>query len=128
VWDGGTARQIGLIDGFGGIDEAVAKAAALAKLGDDRSVHFLEAPRSYQDELLQALASRDNEDQAPTDALALLAGQPQARFASALADVRSILGGPTVQARCLECSSALPAPRATNRDFGLLDLIRAWLN
>jgi protease-4 len=128
VWDGGTARQIGLIDGFGGIDEAVAKAAALAKLGDDRSVHFLEAPRSYQDELLQALASRDNEDQAPTDALALLAGQPQTRFASALADVRSILGGPTVQARCLECSSALPAPRATNHEFGLLDLIRAWLN
>jgi protease-4 len=128
VWDGGTARQIGLIDGFGGIDEAVAKAAALAKLGDDRSVHFLEAPRSYQDELLQALASRDNEDQAPTEALALLAGQPQTRFASALADVRSILGGPTVQARCLECSSALPAPRATNRDFGLLDLIRAWLS
>ena len=33
VWDGGTARQIGLIDGFGGIQDAIAKAAQLAKLG-----------------------------------------------------------------------------------------------
>ncbi len=32
VWDGGTARQIGLVDGFGGLDDAVAKAGDLAKL------------------------------------------------------------------------------------------------
>jgi len=129
VWDGGTARQIGLVDGFGGIEEAIAKAAALAKLGDDRSVRYLEPPRSFQDELLEGLASRDNEDQAaPTDAIALLAGQPQARFAAALADVRSIFDGPAIQARCLECRSALPAPRSGKRDFGLLELIRAWLS
>ena len=27
VWDGGTARQLGLVDGFGGMSEAIAKAA-----------------------------------------------------------------------------------------------------
>ena len=32
VWDGGTAHQIGLVDGFGGMNEAIAKAAELAKL------------------------------------------------------------------------------------------------
>src|SRR4029077_15155973 len=35
VWDGGTAHQIGLVDGFGGMQEAVAKAAEMAKLGND---------------------------------------------------------------------------------------------
>src|ERR687897_621667 len=34
VWDGGAARQLGLVDGFGGMDEAIAKAAELAKLGE----------------------------------------------------------------------------------------------
>ena len=34
VWDGGTARQLGLVDQFGGLDEAIAKAAALAKTDD----------------------------------------------------------------------------------------------
>src|SRR4051794_28976868 len=35
VWDGGSARQIGLVDGFGGMPEAIAKAADLAKLGSN---------------------------------------------------------------------------------------------
>ena len=43
VWDGGTARQLGLVDGFGGMDEAIAKAAELAKLGEDeRGLTYLE--------------------------------------------------------------------------------------
>ncbi len=32
VWDGGTARQNGLIDQFGGLDDALAYAAGAAKL------------------------------------------------------------------------------------------------
>src|SRR5919112_1733068 len=31
VWDGGTARQLGLVDGFGGMEEAVAKAGQPAR-------------------------------------------------------------------------------------------------
>ncbi|MEO7277293.1 MAG: signal peptide peptidase SppA, partial [Sphingomicrobium sp.] len=38
VWDGGTAHQLGLVDGFGGMPEAIGKAAELAKLGDERRV------------------------------------------------------------------------------------------
>ena len=48
VWDGGTARQLGLVDGFGGMDEAIAKAAELAKLGDERGVTYLERPPSFE--------------------------------------------------------------------------------
>ena len=51
VWDGGTARQLGLVDGFGGMDEAIAKAAELAKLGDERGVRYLERPRSFEREI-----------------------------------------------------------------------------
>ena len=35
VWDGVTAKQIGLVDEFGGISEAVAWVANKAKLGKD---------------------------------------------------------------------------------------------
>ncbi|HEX3675771.1 MAG TPA: signal peptide peptidase SppA, partial [Sphingomicrobium sp.] len=38
VWDGGTAHQLGLVDGFGGVDDAIAKAAQLAGLGNERGV------------------------------------------------------------------------------------------
>ena len=44
VWDGGTARQLGLVDGFGGMDEAIAKAAQLAKLGRRARRHLPRAP------------------------------------------------------------------------------------
>ena len=127
VWDGGTARQIGLIDGFGGMDDAIAKAAELAKLGDERSVRYLDAPRSFREELLDSLASREADDQtAPTDAFAGIAGRPQAQFAAALADISAILAGPTIQVRCLECGPTA-APVVTKRDLSLLDLLREWL-
>src|SRR3954465_5661021 len=42
VWDGGTARQIGLVDGFGDFGDAVGKAAQLAGLGNERRVRYLE--------------------------------------------------------------------------------------
>jgi protease IV len=38
VWAGGTARQLGLVDAFGGLEEAVAEAARLARL-DPTKVH-----------------------------------------------------------------------------------------
>ena len=36
VWDGGTARQLGLVDGFGGMSEAIAKAGELAHARQER--------------------------------------------------------------------------------------------
>ena len=49
VWDGGTARQLGLVDGFGGMDEAVAKAARTGQARqDERGVRYLERPPSFK--------------------------------------------------------------------------------
>jgi len=127
VWDGGTARQLGLIDGFGGMDEAVAKAAELAKLGDERDVQYLDPPRSFEDELIEAIASEESEAvPASRDAFATLALRPQQQLAAALADVRAILAGPSIQARCLECPSTVPAALKTE-DLSLLQLLKEWL-
>jgi protease-4 len=128
VWDGGTAHQLGLVDGFGGMDEAVAKAAQLAKLGEERGLTYLEPPKSYRDELIETIASDRDEDSAvPQDAFALLAADPQRQIAAALAEVRGILSGASIQARCLECPAVAPA-KLDGRDRGLLGLIRAWLS
>jgi protease-4 len=128
VWDGGTAHQIGLVDGFGGMTEAIAKAAELAKLGDERGVRYLEPSPSFRDELLQTLASEESDDTAvPADAFAMLAVKPQQQLASVLAEVRSILNGPSIQARCLECPAVAPAPIQA-KDTGLLALLKEWLS
>ncbi len=129
VWDGGAAHQIGLIDGFGGMEEAIAKAAELAHLGkDERGIRYLEPPTSFRDQLLGSLATQKDDDSAvPGDAFAALARQPQQQLAEALAEVRSVLTGPSIQARCLECPPVAPA-RLDKRDLTLLELLKAWLS
>jgi len=128
VWDGGTARQLGLVDGFGGMSDAIGKAAQLAKLGNERTVRYLEEQPRFRDQLIEALADRDTDDgsSAPEDAFSVLAHQPEQQLASVLAEVRSIMSGPSIQARCLECQSDVPA-RVEQKDLTLLALIRSWL-
>src|SRR6476661_4057329 len=123
VWDGGTARQIGLVDGFGGMSDAIAKAADLAKLGDERGIRYLEPQRSFRDQLIEAIASNDNDTAVPTDAFSMMARQPQQQLASVLGEVRSIMSGPSIQARCLECPAVAPA-RIDQRDLTLLGMLR----
>jgi protease-4 len=127
VWDGGTARQLGLVDGFGGMEEAVAKAAQLAKLGEERDVRYLDPARSYTDDLLKMFASDESSD-APEarDPFATLARRPQQQVAAAITEVRSILAGPSIQARCLECPSVAPAAAAP-ADASLFDLFKVLL-
>ena len=128
VWDGGTARQLGLVDGFGKMSDAIAKAAQLAGLGNERGVRYLEPQPSFRDQLIETLADRDNDDgsTAPADAFSILARQPEEQLASVLAEIRAIMSGPSIQARCLECQSDTPA-RLEQKDLTLLELIRSWL-
>jgi len=44
VWTGRQALERGLVDQLGGLDAALDQAAALAKLGKDYHVHYVEAP------------------------------------------------------------------------------------
>ena len=63
----------------------------------------------------------ETEQPASRDAFAALARRPDAMMAQAMADVQSLLRGPAIQARCLECAVAAPAPvRATTVRQGSL--------
>jgi protease-4 len=128
VWDGGSAHQLGLVDGFGGIDDAVSKAAQLSGLGNERGVRYLEPPKSFKQQLIEALADEGNDNNAvPEDAFASLARAPQQQLAQMLTEVRSILTGPSIQARCLSCPPVTPA-RLDKRDLSLLELLKEWLS
>jgi protease-4 len=57
VWSSSDAQQAGLVDYVGSLGEAIAAAAALAKL-DDYEVEYAELPLSPRDMLMKELANR----------------------------------------------------------------------
>jgi protease IV len=126
VWDGGTAHQLGLVDRFGGIDDAIAEAAKLAKLDTSaRHAVWLEKPKTWTQQLAESWASSgDEDDDKAQDALTSLTQLRMKQLAGALIEVRGLVGATAIQARCLECPAPLPAHAA---DLSLFDLIRAWL-
>ena len=128
VWDGGTARQLGLVDRFGTLTDAIAEAAKRAKL-DPAKVHaeYLEKQPGWAAQLARSLADKDDDDAVTgTDAFARIATMQRGIVAQALGDVKRIASGGSVQARCLECGGYGPSPTATS-DARLLDLVLAKL-
>ena len=127
VWDGGTARQIGLVDRFGTLDDAIAEAAKRAGL-DPKSVHaeYLEKKPGWLANLLMSFAPKDGEDdsEAAKDVYSRLAQERRAVFAQVLGDVRRLATGAAIQARCLECAGFAPA-RVTRDDGRLMDMFLA---
>jgi protease-4 len=128
VWAGGPARQLGLVDSFGGMEEAVAKAAELAKLGDERGVSYLERPKSWREEVAGLFSDTNDDEGETTDAFAGLAARDRGALAAALADARAVLAGPTIQVRCLTCPPSTAAARVDTADAGLLERLLGWLS
>ena len=52
VWSGADAHELGLVDQLGDLEDAIASAAAIAELGDDYRVDYLERELELKDELL----------------------------------------------------------------------------
>ena len=55
VWSGTNAQTVGLVDEMGGLDEAIASAAAAAELGDDWTVKEYPQPLNFEEEVFRQL-------------------------------------------------------------------------
>ena len=55
VWIGEDAKAAGIIDDLGNVDDAIAEAAKLAKLGDEYDVRWMEQELSWREELVMHL-------------------------------------------------------------------------
>jgi len=137
VWDGGTARQIGLVDEFGGLTEALEWAAAKAgaKKGEWHALYLGEEEANYDSLIRQLVTSEAAKTRtAPAaDIFALTAMRSQALGTRIARDAERLLGTRGVQAYCLTCPAPLAAAAAgtqpvtaTARPEGMLALL-AWL-
>ena len=124
VWDGGTARQIGLTDQYGGLNDALAWVAAQAKLGDGawHPVYLGEQPSSY-DTLLRRLLMPDSSTgtRVPNDMASFFARRERAVLGRFASDLDRMVGVRGMQAYCLECPVQASEPAI------LSDLPRGWL-
>ena len=127
VWDGGTARQLGLVDRFGTLDDAIAEAAKRAGL-DPKNVQavYLEKQPGWFAKLIQGWArdddSADSGDSADGDVFAMLARSRTDMFARALGDAKRLAVAGSVQARCLECVG-FSDQKASEGDKTLLQIV-----
>lgn len=113
IWDGGTARQLGLVDEFGGIESALAWAANKAGAKTWHAVYLAADEDPFRALLEQAGGGGDKADEAriwaastpaPRD-FAALAAQRQNGLANRLsADLARLLGGTGAQVYCMECA------------------------
>ncbi len=125
VWDGGTARQLGLVDQFGGLDDALEWAAGKAGLKQGEwHARYLGSESEGYDSLLRQLLSNQARAAAVAaaprqraDVFGLAARQQAALGEQLRADFARLMGGGGVQAYCLECpgrSIGAPAVKASN--------------
>ncbi|WP_336985780.1 signal peptide peptidase SppA [Altererythrobacter aquiaggeris] len=105
VWDGGTARQLGLVDQYGGLNDALVWAASQANLAEgDWHARFLGGDVPMFDSLLrQMMTGDDAEARVGNDIFGLIAKRQQALTNTLASDLERLLGGRGMQAYCLEC-------------------------
>jgi protease-4 len=110
VWSGGAAHQLGLVDRFGGLNDAVREAARRAGLDPDRvGTTYLERRPGFLARLFAGSAGETAG--APRDVFTRMGQQPQVLLERALHEAQGLLAGPAIQARCLECPAVAPVPR-----------------
>lgn len=114
VWDGGTARQLNLIDQFGGLQDAVQWAANEAGLAEGEwHTKRLGTVENNYDSLIRQLLTGNSEAHAPTgDMFAVLARQQSGQAERIAQDLERLTSIQGVQAYCLEC------PRETRQADG----------
>jgi len=129
VWDGGTARQLGLIDSFGGIDDALAEAAKRAGLKDgEYHAQYLEAPVGFSWLPLGNIPFAKEQPAPVTSIFGWVAREQKAMLNEALSTASRLMASEDIQALCMECSgSSLKARYSRTPD--LFDLLKTyWLS
>ena len=130
VWTGGMARQIGLVDSFGGMDEALASAAKRAGLkAGEYHPKYLDAPSPFG--LLGSIGLpfvQSNLDQTGSvnGVFGWVALQQKLSLIQALNTAAGILAREDIQALCLECGSESVA-QPSKDSAGFLSMVRAYL-
>ena len=132
VWAGGTARQLGLVDAFGNLDDAITEAASRAEVeADDVRVLWIEQPPDPFTEFVRNW-TRDEDDAeqsaAPRDIWTMLAPDPRAIVATVMAEMQLLMNGPAMQLRCLECPVDVVPGRTSAADAATIRAMAAeWL-
>jgi protease IV len=111
VWAGGTARQNGLVDRMGDMDDALAEAAKLANLDKGAwHVRYIDPQSDFTSGILGLLLPQPAAAQAPTDLFAHAALQQQLAFDRMAADLQMLATARGAQVRCLECAAVAGMP------------------
>jgi protease-4 len=122
VWAGTQAKELKLVDKFGGLDAAVAAAAAKAGLKGEIRVVDIEKPVPAWQRALEGLGATESEEQAARDPWARLVLASRLRLLTAAHDLGWLAAGKgaTMQVLCIECSMAgSPRPTAARQTEGL---------
>jgi protease-4 len=126
VWDGGTARQIGLVDQFGGLEDALRWTAAQAKLEEnDWHPKFLGETAPRYDSLIRQIvtqAAAPAPSAAGGDLFAQAARQREGVLTRIAADVERLSGARGVQAFCLACPGE-DRPQASRETRGWIEAL-----
>lgn len=131
VWAGATARQLGLVDQFGSLDDAIAEAASRAEVeADDVRVLWIEQPPDPFAEFIRSWTSEEETQQtaAPRDIWTLLTPDPRAILATITAEMQLLLDGPAMQLRCLECPiEVVPGAVSAREASTMQTVLMGWL-
>jgi len=130
VWAGGTARQIGLIDQFGGLPDALAAAAKLAKIsGSYYPKYYEEEPSEFSKMIASLTGAEEQQASLPRGWFGIAAMNRQLTERRLVQDLTLLTKSGSVQASCLDCRAFLPAiPRRGDADAqGLLGAIALLL-
>ena len=134
VWDGGTARQNGLVDQFGDLDDALAWVAGEAELEDgDWHAAFLGGGVDEYQTLLRQMLVGDDAQGSGGDLFALTARREAQTPARIARDMERLLETPGMRAYCLGCPEQPAAVRQQAAPLGhqggwLASLVRVLAN
>lgn len=127
IWAGGTARQLGLVDQLGGLDEAIAEAAKLAKLGDgDWHVKYIEIQPDDFSAILQGFGLASAKEYGSLDMFARISIAQNLAIHSLYSDLFAITKTQGAQVQCIECP-AISGPSGGSGDAISNSQLKLWM-